>query len=118
MTYKVLTVDTHKVICRSGLRPATDLSSSSLRLDPIDGESLPQYVKFREDSTRESPTTVLDQDRSSPSLSPPPTIVRPILDPADLIGRTFLKVQNDGERHRIHIVQLVDDHLDKVERDP
>jgi hypothetical protein len=80
-----------------------------------------RYVKFRDDSARESPlinNIAVDQDRSSPLSPPPTTIVRPIIDPANLIGRTFLKDLDDGERHRVQIVQLVDDHLDKVKRDP
>jgi hypothetical protein len=103
MTYKVRTDDTHKIICQSGLCPATDSSLSNLRLDPIDGESLHQYIKFRDDSARESPlidNIAVDQDRSSPSSPsspPPPTIVRPIIDPANLIGRTFLKNLDDRE---------------------
>jgi hypothetical protein len=40
------------------------------------------------------------------------------LDPADLIGRSFLKDQDNGERHRIQIVQLMDDHLEQVEQHP
>ena len=120
MTFKVLTDDTNQVICRSNLRSALDSSSSNLRLDPIDGESIRQFVKFREDSPRESPPAdSTGQSRSSPS-SPPSEqiIVRPILDPADIIGRSFLKDQDNGERHRVQVIQLMDDHMDQVEQHP
>ena len=113
MTFKVLTDDTQRVICRSGIRSALDTASSNLRLDPIDGESMRQFIKFREDSARKKQT--LADDRSSHPESP---IVRPIIDPADLIGRSFLKDQDDGERLRFSITQLVDQHLDQVELHP
>ena len=54
MTFRVLTDDTHKVICRSNIRSALDSTAPNLRLDPIDGESLRKYVRFRDDSPRES----------------------------------------------------------------
>jgi hypothetical protein len=40
------------------------------------------------------------------------------LDPNDLIGCSFLKDQENGERHRVQIVQLMDDHLDQIEQHP
>jgi hypothetical protein len=49
---------------------------------------------------------------SSPSNS---ATACPIIDPADLIGRSFLKDQDNGECHCVHIVQLVKDHLNKAE---
>jgi hypothetical protein len=52
---------------------------------------------------------------SSPSNS---AIVCPIIDPADLIGCSFLKDQDNRECHRIHIVQIVEDHLNKAEGNP
>jgi hypothetical protein len=78
-------------------------------LDPIDGESLRKFIKFREDSPR-------DKDRPSPPESA--TLRRPIIDPSDLIGRSFLKDLPNGERARWHITQVIDDHKDKTEKDP
>ena len=124
MTFKVLTDDTQRVICRSGIRSALDSSSSNLRLDPIDGESLRNFVKFREDSIRENQSppmdNIVDQDRSSASSAAPSEkpIVRPIIDPADLVGRSFLKDQDDGERHRFQIIRMMDEHLDKIDQHP
>jgi hypothetical protein len=118
MTFKVVTDDTKQIICRSGLRLALNSSSSNIRLDLIDGTSLRQFVNIREDSAQESPPsdTAVD-DRSSSSSPPSPSaIVRPILDPHCLIGRSFLKDQDNRERHRVQIVQVMDDHLDQVEQ--
>jgi hypothetical protein len=64
MTFKVLMDDTQQIICRSNLRSALDSSSSNLRLDPINGESLRQFVKFREDSARESPPDDIGIDQN------------------------------------------------------
>jgi hypothetical protein len=79
---------------RLGLVDGT--SSSMLRLAPIDGEFLRQFVQFKEILPRQtSPTdNIVDLYRSSPSSPPPKTI----LDPADLIGWLFLKDQDNGER--------------------
>jgi hypothetical protein len=52
---------------------------------------------------------------SSPSNS---AIVRPIIDPADLIGLLFVKDQDNRVRHCVHIVQRVKDHLNKAEGNP
>jgi hypothetical protein len=87
-------------------------------LDPIDGESLQNYVKFREDSHCEAIDQTSNEDRLSPLLASSPSnsaIVRHIVDLADLIGRSFLKDQDNGEHHRVHVVQLVEDHLNKAE---
>jgi hypothetical protein len=53
MTFKVLTDDTQKIICCSGLRPVSS-EAPNLRLDPIDGESIRKHVKFCDDSPREA----------------------------------------------------------------
>jgi hypothetical protein len=76
-------------------------SSSKLRLAPIDGESLRQFVHSKEISPLESSPTdnIVDLYRSSPSSPPPKTVIGcPILDPADLIGWLFLMDQDNGER--------------------
>jgi hypothetical protein len=101
------------------------LGLSKLRLAPIDGESLRQFVKFKEISPRTSSPTdnIVDLYRSSPSPLPPKTIlgcpsssllsppklmvVRPIKDPTDLIGWLFLKDQDNGECHRDEVSHLL-----------
>jgi hypothetical protein len=60
MTFKVLTDDTQKVLCRSNIGSALNFATPNLRLDTIDGEWLRQYVKFRDDSPRE--TNMSDED--------------------------------------------------------
>jgi hypothetical protein len=87
-------------------------------LDLIDRESLQNNVKFRKDSHCEAIDQTSDEDQLSPLLASSPSnsaIIRPIIDPADLIGRSFLKDQDNREHHRLHIVQLLEDHLNKAE---
>jgi hypothetical protein len=121
MPFKVLTEDTQKVICHSNICSALSSTAPNLQLDPINRESLWNYVKFCEDSHGEAIDQTSDEDRLSPLSASSPSssaIVRPIIDPADLIGRLFLKDQNNGECHCAHIVQLVEDHLNKAEGNP
>ena len=43
----------------------------------------------------------------------------PIVDPKDLIGRTFLQSKNeDGTRMRVKIVSQIEDCTDKMKKDP
>jgi Reverse transcriptase (RNA-dependent DNA polymerase) len=50
------------------------------------------------------------------NAEPPPS---PIFNPADLIGRTFLMdEQEDGQKFRGRVVELIEDHESKVEDNP
>ena len=43
----------------------------------------------------------------------------PIVDPKDLIGRTFLQSKNeDGTQMRVKIVSQIEDYADKMKKDP
>ena len=48
MTYKILTDDTKKVICRSEVRPVTE-NALNLRMEPLSGEVVNQFVLPRHD---------------------------------------------------------------------
>ena len=50
MTFRVITDDL-KVLNRSNLHPATN-SAPNLRLDPLDGESVPAIVKSKNEETK------------------------------------------------------------------
>ena len=45
MSYKILTDDTHKIICRSNVRPADDPGSQNLCLNLPDGEGVTEFIK-------------------------------------------------------------------------
>ena len=93
MTFKILTDDTSKIISRSNIHPADDLLEPNLRLDSLGGEESKKFIKSRHDN--------LDQSESNCSNMP-------IVDPKDLIGRTFLQSKNeDGTRKRVKIVSRV-----------
>ena len=42
----------------------------------------------------------------------------PIVDTSDLIGRTFLLEQEDGQKHRARIVEAIEEHGSKTDRNP
>ena len=93
MTFKVLTDDTKKIIYHSNIRLALDPKSRNLRLDPLNDD---EYIKPIIQSRHDSP------DHGEGSM--------PIVDPNDLIGRTFLMPQQeDGQQFRARIVQAIDD---------
>jgi len=120
LTYKILTDDTQKVVTRSRIRSALNEVAPNLRLDPIDGESIRKFVKFRGDSKRESTNDnhAEDDQSSQPNPTPQPKLTIPVFDPSDLIGRTFLMDQENGERKRVLVQSVVDDYLDTVEQNP
>ena len=105
MTWKVLTVDTHKVLYRSQLRPY-DPDDANLRADLFGGEddaTTPKIIHSRSDTgEHESEQTNT-----------------PIFSPHDLVGRTFLKdKQEDGQRHRMKIAKFIDDFENDVAQNP
>ena len=109
LTYKVLTSDTNKVICRSEIRTADSPNDRNKRLDPPDGETSepPLIVKSKLDSL--SPI-------DGASGSGEPTVLS---DVEDLLGRTFLLEPNkEGHVQRARIVELIDEHEYKANKDP
>jgi hypothetical protein len=95
MTFKILTDDTRKIIYRSNIQSALDPQSHNLRLDPLnDDDSVKPIIKSRHDSTAHGEEKPM-----------------PVIDPNDLIGRTFLMPQQeDGQRFRARIVRALEDH--------
>jgi hypothetical protein len=94
MTFKILTDDTQKVIHRSNVRSALNPDEKNLRLDPLSSSDIvAPVIKSRHDSADDGEI-----------LSP-----MPVIDPSELIGRTFLKDQEDGQRHRARILKVIDD---------
>ncbi len=93
MPYIVLTDDTKKFIYRSSLRYALKPHERNLRMDLLNGEEpiKKEYVKTRHDT-------------SDGEFKEPPS---PIIDPSDLVGRTYLKDLPDGTRQRAKIVEAI-----------
>jgi hypothetical protein len=81
MTFKILTDDTLKVIHRSNVRSALNPHAKNLRLDPLEpGNIATPIVKSRHDSADDG------------EILPP----MPVIDPSELIGRTFLMKRKTG----------------------
>jgi hypothetical protein len=82
MTFKILPDDTLKVIHQSNVRSALNLHAKNLRLDPLEpGNVAMPIVKSRHDSADDG------------EILPP----MPVIDPLELIGRTFLMDKEDKQ---------------------
>jgi hypothetical protein len=82
MTFKILTDDTLKIIHQSNVRLALNLRAKNLQLDPLEpGDVTTPIVKSRHDSADDG------------EILPP----MPVIDPSELIGRTFLMDKEDGQ---------------------
>jgi hypothetical protein len=82
MTFKILTDDTLKVIHQSNVRLALNLHTKNLRLDQLEpGDVATAIVKSHHDSADDG------------EILPP----MPVIDPLELIGRTFLMDKEDGQ---------------------
>ena len=105
LTYNILTADTLKIIPRSLVRPANESLKTNLRIDPTAGEIDQKpilFIKDRNDSATE------------------PMGFKPMLgfDPADLIGRTFLQPQEDGEEvYRARVLRKIIDNSEEQVHD-
>jgi hypothetical protein len=103
MTFKILTYDTHKIIYCSNIRSALDPDSWNLHMEPLnDDKVLAPIIKSRRDL---DPVDSLDHGEENDSVMP-----MPIVDPNDLVGRTFLMPrQEDGQCFRARIVRAIED---------
>jgi hypothetical protein len=91
LTYKLLTVDTQKIIYRSSIRSAEDPSTVNVRAAPIDRDSIKQHIKSKYDKLHEV-STLTDEL------------------PIDVKGRSITIPQEDGKRLRARIVGVCYHH--------
>ena len=128
MTFKILTDDTNRIIHRSNIRSATDPNARNLRIDPLNDEPPMVVRSWRQLSSSpdhgendmlmdngESPSIAPEHGESIPTTSehatPIDTNDMVVVDPEDLVGRTFLlDAQEDGQRFRARIVEHIKDH--------
>ena len=107
LTCKILTKDTHRVVARSELRPVK--SGPNRRLDFLSGEDSVggQKIKTFVRSSSDQPNDGSEQPN------------KPVTVLADLIGKTFLMdKQEDGQKHRARITELVEGHQKDIEQHP
>ena len=109
MTYKVLTVDTQKVIYCSNLCSASP-TDPNWHVALVGGETPtpsvppPSIVKSHHDHAADGETTNHNM---------------PIFSPIDLVGRTFLmEPREDGQRFRARIVKAIEGHDDELTKHP
>jgi hypothetical protein len=104
MTYMILTDDTQKIIHQSNARTALDPWSPNKQVNPPSGEDYqpPPIIKLR---SKES-DQVMDENGELQTRF----YQLPLADASDLIGRTFLTEQDDGQKHRVRIVAAIEDH--------
>jgi hypothetical protein len=115
MTFKILSVDTLKILLRGNVRSADNPISINIRADKLGGESATEIIKSRPRQDRRSASIkerdngledgeTISTDEGLESNAHPMTIISP----HDLIGRTFLmNPQEDGQRYRARIVEGV-----------
>ena len=90
-TFSILNTDTNKVVSSSNVRAADEPTSPNLRIDPLTAPGvvasrhLPS-VKLKND---EEASTITKEEAHNASTSSPKHAM-PILDPHDLVRRTFL----------------------------
>jgi hypothetical protein len=114
LTYKVLSSESDVIIYRSLLRPMTN-DDNNVRACMSGGESsIPTGpIKDRSNMDESKPASTLTE-KAEADISHPP-----IFNPEDLIGRSFLMdEQEDGQKFRGQIVELIEDHESIVEDNP
>jgi hypothetical protein len=146
MTFKILSIDTKKVLHRGNVRSAGNPMSVNIRADELGGESARDIIKSRQrpqqtvmsfadgevnDGTEpianeamqpdgEIANKAMQPDGETPmdAGNPEADIQRmPVFNPQDLIGRTFLmNPEEDGQRYRARIIEAVEDRQSTVEQ--
>ena len=98
------------------MRPADDTSSLNLRAEPL---TVPKVVKSLSDDISDSTFDVLPLfDEDNKELPPELTSRKhmPIIDPSDLVGRSFFRTEEDGQRLRVKIVKAIEAHEDELDK--
>jgi hypothetical protein len=114
LTYKVLSSESDVIIYRSLLHPATP-DDANVRACMSGWES-PTHVGPLKDQSSMDKSTLASTPTDEVNAESPPS---PIFNPEDLIGCTFLmNEQEDGQKFRGRIVELIEDHESKLEDNP
>ena len=113
ITYKLLTTDTFKFIYRSEIRSAEDPTAKNVHADILNYEPPTKYLK---DNTDSHPQTVIDEDGEKKEETKQRGMTT--FDPTDLVGRTFLMEQKDGQHLQTCIVKAIEDYDANLEQNP
>ena len=113
MTFKVLIDDMLKVIHHSNVCSARDLASKNLCLDPLN-ENFPEVItSLQQQPVVDSNSPSLDHGEQQAHMQHSNDLTYPmaIIDPQDLVRRTFLMdTRNDGQCFHARIVEYIDEH--------
>ena len=111
-------MDANEVIIRFNFRPACEPVSPNLSIEPLTSSKVVKSRHFPSDylEDKEEAPADTEQESHDDSVSLPKHAM-PILDPKDLVGRTFLIPQEDGQHIRARIVKAIDNYDGKLQRD-
>lgn len=99
LTYAILTDDTQRIIHRSRVRTAEDPSSVNSRADKWGEDRAPhQFINTRKNK---NPTKEKQSNHNVPM---------PIIDVEELIGKTFPKIDDNGNTEGFTIVENIGKH--------
>ena len=117
MNFSILNATTNKVISISNVRLAGQPTSPNLRIDPL---TVPEVV-----TSRHPPSDYIEDNEKDPDVTEeeplndsgsPPKHYMSIIDPSDLVGRSFLIPKGDGQRLRFRIVKAIDGYDRKLQQ--
>ena len=121
MTFKIITDDTSKIIYCSNVRPANMSMEYNLCLDPLCGEPC-KIVKSKLDNTTQTQMKIVGKevkDNNNPVQNEDKPTAMAIINPSDLVGRSFLLDTNEnGEKFRAKVVQAILTHGRNLESTP
>ena len=109
MTFKVLNAETNKAILRSNVRP-TDNNNMNLRAEPLTSSEIVKSLHIHPIPSKNASSA----DESDSASVPKHTM--PIIDPRNLVGRTFLIDKEEGQRLAVKIVQAINDQKGNLAR--
>jgi hypothetical protein len=128
MTYKILTDDTRRIIHCSNICSTADPNARNLRHDPLNDEP-PEVIQslckasaaadhgedFSLHSMEPTDEHLYMESTPDPSEHPSTGDDMVIVDPQELLGRTFLMdTQEDSQRFRACIIECISNHKSNV----
>ena len=90
MTFKILTSDANKVLHCSNVRPADDPASTNLRAEPLAVSKVVKSLSDDVDNSIFEEPPLIDEDSNNPLPQPEHRNSMPMINPLDLVGRSFL----------------------------
>lgn len=92
MTFKILTTNDNRVLPRSNVRPSDNSTSINLLSEPIIVLKVVRSLQDDDTVFKDPPSLVNEDNYTTPSYR------LPVVDPSDLVGRFFLRTEEDRKR--------------------